>query len=129
MMMFPTALRTSPLHGVGVFILAPVKKGEVVWRFDSRVDRIYTETEILGMPSVAQAHLRKYAFWHKPTGHWMYCGDNARHFNHSEQPTAVSTSAGFGDDVAARDLMPGDELTNDYRMSCDMVATTGQLYR
>ena len=33
MLLTLTELRASPIHGFGVFLLAPVKKGELVWRF------------------------------------------------------------------------------------------------
>jgi SET domain-containing protein len=32
MLLFETELRPSPIHGIGVFLLEPVRAGEVVWR-------------------------------------------------------------------------------------------------
>jgi hypothetical protein len=43
------------------------------------------------------------------------CADNARFFNHSDDPTCLD----FGPHTAARyDLTPGTELTSDYRSFC-----------
>ncbi len=105
MLLVPTELRPSSIQGIGTFILAPAKKGDLIWRFDSRIDRVYSESEVQSLPPLMQSFIRKYAIWHKATGLWMHCGDNARHYNHSENPTTISTGSTFSDDVAAHDLI------------------------
>jgi hypothetical protein len=55
MMLVETELRPSPIHGIGVFLLQPVSKGDLIWRFDARIDRVYTEAEIAGLPSTCSA--------------------------------------------------------------------------
>ena len=119
MMMVETELRPSPIHGIGVFLLQPVRQGDLIWRFDARIDRVYTEEEIATLPEHMQRFLRTYSTWHQATGLWVFCGDNGRHFNHSEQPNTRSLGIAFGDDVAADDLPAGTELTSDYRTICD----------
>jgi len=69
--------------------------------------------------------LRVYSTWHEPTRLWVLCGDNARHFNHSDVPTTISNAISFGEDRAAADLAAGIELTSDYRTICDMVRQNG----
>ena len=59
MMLVDTELRPSAIHGLGVFLLAPVSKGMVVWRFDSRVDRIYNAEELDGLPEGLHADIRR----------------------------------------------------------------------
>ena len=125
MLMVETELRPSPIHGIGVFLLQPVSKGELIWRFDSRIDRVYTEEELAGLPEHMQRFLRTYSTWHEPTTLWVLCGDNARHFNHSERPTTVSNAISFGEDRAAADLAIGAELTSDYNTICDNVRRNG----
>ena len=125
MMMVETELQPSPIHGIGVFLLQPVRKGELIWRFDSRIDRIYTEEEIETFPDHMKRFLRTYSTWHEPTRLWVLCGDNGRHFNHSDMPNTVSNAISFGEDRAAMDLAVGAELTSDYRTICDMVRRNG----
>jgi uncharacterized protein len=125
MLMVETELRASPIHGIGVFLLQPVAKGDLIWRFDSRIDRVYTEEEIATLPPHMQRFLRTYSTWHELTGLWMLCGDNARHFNHSDTPNTVSNAISFGEDWAAADLLAGTELTSDYKMICDKVRNNG----
>jgi hypothetical protein len=55
----------------------------------------------------------------------VLCGDNGRHFNHSDTPNTLSEGIAFGDDVAAMDIAAGTELTSDYRTICDHVRSNG----
>lgn len=125
MMMVETELRESPIQGIGVFLTQDVAKGTLLWRFDSRVDRIYAPAELQSLPAHAAAFVRRFSTWHDGIGAWILCGDNGRHFNHSDTPNTVSASVGFGDDHAAADLKAGTELTTDYRAICDVARTDG----
>ena len=125
MMLVDTELKPSPIHGIGVFLKEPVRAGQVVWRFDARVDRVYTEAEISTLPEHMRHFMRTYSTFHEPTGLWVLCGDNGRHFNHADDPSTVSDGISFGEDRAARDLAPGEELTSDYTTICDHVRLNG----
>lgn len=125
MMMVETVLKPSPIHGLGVFLLHPARRGDLIWRFDSRVDRIYTEAEIITLPEHVAAYLRTYSTFHAATGLYVLCGDNGRYFNHAEAPTTLSDAISFGSDHAAHDLPAGTELTSDYRTICDRVRADG----
>jgi len=125
MLLFDTELRESPIHGIGVFLLEPVKEGDIIWRFDSRIDRVFSEQEILEMPPRLRQFLRVYSTLHAEWGLWVLCGDNGRHFNHSDAPNTTSMGIAFGDDVARWDLPAGTELTSDYRTICDSVRCNG----
>ncbi len=125
MMMVDTELRVSPIHGIGVFLTERVEAGQLIWRFDSRVDRVFSDEELNHMPERLQRFLRTYSTLHGELGLWVLCGDNGRHFNHSDQPNTRSLGIAFGDDVASGDLEPGTELTSDYRTICDAVRSAG----
>jgi hypothetical protein len=128
MLMVETELRQSQIHGTGVFLLEPVRKGDLIWRFDSRIDRVYSEEELASLPERTQRFLRTYSTWHEATRLWILCGDNGRHFNHSDSPNTLSLGTGFGDDVASEDLPAGVELTTDYALICDRVRMNGASY-
>ena len=125
MMMVETELKPSAIHGLGVFLTQSVQAGDLIWCFDPRVDRVYGEEEISALPPHVQRYLRTYSTWHEATGLYVLCGDNGRHFNHSDTPTTVSSAITFGDDHAVRDLAVGEELTSDYRTICDTVRRKG----
>ena len=125
MMMVDTEVRASAIHGLGTFLLEPVRKGQLIWRFDSRIDRLYSEDEILTLPPHMQRFMRIYSTWHDGLKVWVLCGDNGRHFNHSDTPNTHSNAIAFGDDVAAEDLPAGTELTTDYKTICDAMRANG----
>ena len=50
MMIVTTELRSSPIHGIGTFLLEDVKCGDLIWRFDSRIDRVFAGAELEHMP-------------------------------------------------------------------------------
>ena len=125
MMIVETELKPSGIHGIGIFLLQPVRKGDLIWQYDSRIDRVYTDEEVASLPGHMQEYLQTYSTWHEQTGLWVLCGDNGRHFNHSDTPNTVSDGIAFGRDFAAEDLAEGTELTSDYRTICDSVRTNG----
>jgi hypothetical protein len=125
MLMVETELRASPIHGIGVFVTQPVRAGDLIWRFDSRIDRVFSDAELREMPERLQRFMRTYSTLHGDLKLWVLCGDNGRHFNHSDRPNTRSLGIAFGDDVAAEDLAPGTELTSDYRTICDAVRFGG----
>jgi uncharacterized protein len=125
MMMVGTELRASPIHGIGVFVTERVRAGHIVWRFDSRIDRVFADDELDEMPDELRQFLRTYSTLHRELNLWVLCGDNGRHFNHSDTPNTRSLGIAFGDDVAAQDIEPGTELTSDYRTICDAMRLGG----
>lgn len=125
MMMIETELKPSSIHGTGVFLLEPVSKGQLLWRFDSRVDRVYSEEELASLPELTERFLRVYSTWSEAAQLWVLCGDNGRHFNHSDTPNTSSAGIAFGDDIAAHDLPAGTELTSDYATICDSCRVAG----
>jgi len=125
MLMVETELRPSLIHGIGTFLLEDVKAGDLIWRFDSRIDRIFSNEELETMPERLHDFLVMYSTFHEESGLWVLCGDNGRHFNHSDEPNTISLGVAFGDDVAASDLAAGTELTTDYFQICDVVRARG----
>src|SRR5688572_30835488 len=128
MLMVETELRPSGIHGIGVFLLQGVRRGELIWRFDSRIDRVFHDVEFAAMPKDLRQFLETYSTYHAELGLWVLCGDNGRHFNHSDAPNTRSLGVAFGDDIAAADLPAGTELTTDYRTICDTYRTREVLF-
>ena len=125
MLMVETELGVSPIQGIGVFVTEPVRAGQLIWRFDSRIDRVFSDEEVRDMPKELQRFLKTYSTLHAELNMWVLCGDNGRFFNHSETPNTRSLGIAFGDDVAAEDIAPGAELTSDYRTICDAIRLGG----
>jgi hypothetical protein len=128
MLMVETELGPSPIHGIGVFLLEDVRKDQLIWRFDSRIDRVFADSELREMPEQLRDFMAVYSTYQEQSGLWVLCGDNGRHLNHSDDPNTISMGVAFGDDIAAGNLPAGTEITTNYNMICDAIRTRGAPY-
>jgi SET domain-containing protein len=121
MLLVKTTLRPSEVHGLGLFADEFIPKGTVIWRFDGGVDRRYEESQLAALPAEEQERLFTFCYVNPGTRLYVYCGDNARYINHSEQPNTDDLGfeegefEGEGVTIAARDIQPGEEILSDYR--------------
>lgn len=112
MLLVKTSLRHSPIHGFGVFAEEFIPAGTVVWRYVEGFDSRLSEEFVLSLPPEGQAAIRHYsAFW---KGGYVVSADDARFLNHSESAN-LRTTAEPDEDIAVRDILPGEELTENYR--------------
>jgi SET domain-containing protein len=100
----------SPEIGWGVFATKPIPKGTVTWVRDE-LDHILSPARVRALGPLYREHLEKYTYRDK-AGNYILCWDQARFMNHSCAPTCRGTDLGF--EIAVRDLLPGDEMTDDY---------------
>src|SRR3990167_4999813 len=121
MIYVPHIVKPSKIHGIGVFTIGHVRSGVVIWQFREPVDRYVDLDELKSFPGhvqerIRQHHLRSY----RDGAKFILLGDGAAYINNSTKPTSVLCE-GLGDItheglmVAARDLAPGTEITEDYR--------------
>ena len=98
-------IRQSEIEGVGLVAIRLIPKGTIVWTLDENEPH-YSLEEYLKLPPETQ----KYAYQFDDA--YILCTDNSQYMNHSCDPNI----AAINDDVmvAARDILPGDEITYDY---------------
>ena len=112
MLKVQTYLDRSAVHGTGLFAKQAIKRGTVVWRLDTRCDRLVSEAEYEAMPEPLQREL----FEHHATtyaGLRILYGDDARFFNHSAKPNVAARDP-ISDMVARRYINIGEEMFVDY---------------
>jgi uncharacterized protein len=115
MLLVKTYLDRSGIHGIGLFAVEPIRKGTVLWRLDPRIDVQLTPDEIEQLALPAREQIRKYTYRDQVLGRYVLCGDDARFFNHAEDPNCIDIpDARGGTTVAKRDIAAGEELTCDY---------------
>ncbi|ALW86276.1 SET domain-containing protein-lysine N-methyltransferase [Hymenobacter sedentarius] len=100
----------SPEIGFGVVATKLIPKGTITWVFDS-LDQIISPEKLERMDSMQKVFLEKYCY-RDHTGNYVLCGDHARFVNHSFRSSCMSTA--YDCEVAVRDILPGEELTDDY---------------
>jgi SET domain-containing protein len=114
MLLIKTSLRQSAIHGLGCFTEENIRKGQLVWEYDERVDLHLPVRQVAEFPMPFQDFLSMYGYTEMRAGEKVVilCGDHSRHINHSESPNLSDTPA---HSIALRDIEAGEELTCDYR--------------
>jgi SET domain-containing protein len=116
MLLVPTRLAPSRIHGLGVFALAPIAKGKPVWRFAKGLDMEFSPDIVNGLPEHVRTFFSHYGYLDRNVKRIILCFDDARFVNHSDKPNVASdyTQDPYGLDVALRDIAAGEEITMDY---------------
>lgn len=112
MLLVKTELKVSKVHGIGLFAAQFIPKGTVTWQYHPGLDISYCDNDILKMPDAARELFLKYAYYDKELELYILCSDDQRFINHeADSPNIISTPR---QDVAGRDIMPGEELLCNY---------------
>ena len=61
MLLVPTRLAQSQIHGVGVVTVAPIAKGTTVWRFEKGLDMEFAPDIAERLPEHVRAFFSRYA--------------------------------------------------------------------
>ena len=116
MLLVPTRLAQSAIHGLGVFAVAPIAKGTAIWRFASGLDMEFDPAIVDTLPAHVQTFFSHYGYLDRNMKRIILCFDDARFVNHSDTPNVATDYAQdpYGLDVALRDIAAGEELTMNY---------------
>lgn len=112
-----TYIAPSPIEGIGVFAMDPIRAGQAIWRFVPGFD-LLLPPDFLHQGDIKW--ITKYTQTCEITGMLLLCADNMRFMNHSDNPNVNSTKPlfhGSQTDDALRDIAAGEELTCDYRLA------------
>jgi SET domain-containing protein len=117
MLLVKTKLDVSRIHGIGLFADCFIAKDTVIWKFNRLIDLVFTSEQIEELAEEAREQIRKYSYRDIHSGLYVLCGDDARFFNHFEDPNCLDTYHSHekeGITFACRDIDSGEELTCDY---------------
>lgn len=112
MLLVPTYVGPSKIHGMGLFAAFPIPKGIGVWHYSPGLDRCYTNDMLPMMETLQKVFIFTYGYFDKNQNMWILCMDNVRFMNHSSTPN-IKVLPHMS--VAARDIAQDEELTEDYR--------------
>ncbi len=120
----------SNIDGHGVFAEERIPKGQVVWIFKSGHDVSIGNDEFDKLEDREKEQLRRIAYLSPWSNKWVYppTGDPAEFTNHSSDNnlTAVFDSAVSQEPyfVANKEIMVGEELTNNYHEFDEVTQST-----
>jgi hypothetical protein len=96
--------------GLGVVATAPIPAGTITWALDE-LDRVFTPDEIASFKPICLDIIDTYTFRDR-NGNFILCWDNGKYVNHSFKSNCMTTAYDF--EIAIRDIVPGEQLTDDY---------------
>ncbi len=111
-------LRPSPLHGIGVFALIDIKKGQrnIFSNDKSEWVRI-SKVEVEALPAHSKALIENFCLYDEESYFVPEYGfkmvDLVIYLNHADEPNVMSINEGE-DFEALRDIKAGEELFIDY---------------
>lgn len=117
MLLIRTEIRPSNIHGFGCFSLEKVKKNQILWVFDPRIDTRFEVSEMDSLPDAMIEFLRIYGYQEIINGLKVVtlCGDNAKYINHSGTPNGITSPENYELEIAGMDIDIGDEITSNYQ--------------
>jgi uncharacterized protein len=122
MMLVPTYLDKSRVHGIGIFARDFIPEGTRVWEFTLGCDQVYSEDDLAALRPLQRDTILFYGYVEPGRDGVVLCCDNARHFN-----LLRGANCGSGDHVvdgyistlALRDIAAGEELTYPFEEDAD----------
>ena len=113
MLTIKTSLKQFRGKGIGLVCEEFVKKDQIIWKYDSKVDFFFDKKNI---PKEMKDFFDKYAV-DGGKNKLFCCLDNTRFMNHSKNPNIKSLGKRneiTKDGIAIRNINPGEEITIDY---------------
>jgi SET domain-containing protein len=108
-------LKSSDLHGVGLFADEDIKQGQLIYTASPLLDLNITQEQFDNLDQKEKDEILWWGFFDRPSQMWHVDFDVSKFINHSDNAT-VTQDDGHEEAylVAVRDVQPGEELTQNY---------------
>ena len=116
-------VKQSNIHGLGVFAKIKIPAKEVWWHARPQDVLIFKKEQFLILNKSIKSplidtfmkSLLTYSYYERDLDALIFCLDDSRYVNHSKEANsgASEDENGFMS-VALRDILPGEEITEDY---------------
>jgi hypothetical protein len=116
MMMIPVEVKKSEIHGLGIFALEPIRKGQVLWEFTPGLDRSVSDYAVELAEPRKRHFIMERGYLNSANKHWVMCMDEAQFWNFPLEGVPANCLLGGKQDgenliIAGRDIAAGEELT------------------
>jgi len=122
MMLVPTYLDKSPIHGIGIFASGFIPRGTPVWEFTPDADQVFDASDLDRLLPLQRETILFYGYIEPGCEGVVLCCDNARHFNLLQGANCGSgdqSAHGYVSTLALRDIAAGEELTYPFEEDMD----------
>lgn len=109
MLLVKTEIKSSAIHGIGIFTLEFIPKNTKIAEFNPLIDRTLTKSQFDLLTQIEKDFILHYGYIENSIYHLNL--DNMRFMNHSVTP---NTRQGILEDFAEKDIQIGEELTCNY---------------
>jgi len=96
--------------GHGVVATQKIPAGTITWVLDP-LDREFSRSQYRDLDPLYREILDTYTYRNNK-GNYVLCWDHGRFVNHSFRSNCLTTAYDF--EIAVRDILPGEQLTDDY---------------
>ena len=108
-------LKASDLHGIGLFADENIKQSQLIYTASPLLDLNITQEQFDSLDQKEKDEILWWGFFDQPSQMWHVDFDVSKFINHSYQPTVTQDEQhNEAYLVAARDIMAGEELTQNY---------------
>lgn len=107
-------IKSSPIHGIGLFTDQDIKKGMLVYTPNPVLDTDITQQQFDELSSSEKNEVMYYGYFHKKTQRYHVAFDAIRILNHATVGVANVTQDDSMTMTAIRDIKEGEELLQDY---------------
>lgn len=118
MLLVPTLLKNSNIHGLGVFSGVNIQKDKMVWKHSVGIVQIdFSLEEMKSIATIPKLSSLFKRYCYLENNMWYFDLDNGKFMNHSDEPNLylVYDEDGKGYYYAKKDIYENEELTCDYR--------------
>jgi SET domain-containing protein len=131
MYLYKIEVRDSNIEGKGVFSLEKIEKNSIVWKFAEGHDQTLSIIEYNNLDEGQKSYLEKVAYLSPTSNQYVFPPENdpALYTNHDGFKNNLSVVIDLGIStepffVANRDIVPGEELTNNYHEFDEAIKST-----
>lgn len=107
-------IRSSSVHGVGLFANQDIKRGELIYTPSPLLDTDLTQQQFDGLSISEQKEVAYYGYFHTKSQKYHVAFDAIRILNHAGPGSANVTQDQDMVMTAIRDIEAGEELLQDY---------------
>ncbi|MBI2446251.1 MAG: SET domain-containing protein [Parcubacteria group bacterium] len=118
MLLVKTKIGPSEIDSVGLFANQFIPKKTPIWKFQPGFDLKVDENKLTNLSEPAREQFLKYAYLNPKINKYVLCFDDARFFNHSDNPNCIDINSSDDEesiDLAVKDIYEGEELTCNYK--------------